>query len=38
VTGHSELLFNKESGTKIWHVMFTYVVKIGPSFPSKVVL
>jgi len=35
--GHSELVCSKESGTKIWHVMFTHV-KIGPSFPSKVML
>ena len=36
--GHSELFFSKESGTKIWLVMFTCIVKIDPYFPSKVVL
>jgi len=36
--GYSELVFSKESGTKIWHVMFTHIVKVGPSFPSQVML
>lgn len=36
--GYSKLVFSKESGTKVWHVMFTHIVKIGPSFPSKVML